>query len=336
MAGFAGNEQDGFEALMAQVEADNAVNNEPIAEAVEPVQESQAVVTQVDEQVMDSVEPEVAPQVETETPNLRQAVPQEQVTPQVDWEHKFQTVEGMLKAQSGEAKEFKATMEAKLEAERTARLEAERQLAEVPLDYESIMGEEAFDDLGEDATNGISKLIKAELAKKDMELDKLKSVIENMQDGFKQKSADEEAIKEENKGTLHDNRILAEVPDFFKLTKDQDFIKYLEAEKDPLTQIPLRTAFEDADSAYDSVIVANICKMYKAVRDQKQAGAYKLEEHVAPSINSATPEPDHKPIMKMADYNVMVEKMINQKITDAEWTNYNNAFELAKLEGRVQ
>ena len=153
------DQHDGFEALMASVESEKN-NVEQVETVVE--QTPTQVETQIDEPVQVSKPVEVAPQQVIEAPPLRQEIPQE---PSIDWEHKFKTIEGMLKARNGEVERQLATKDAEIEAERNARINAEQELAEVPLNYAEIMGDEAYDDLGEGAVDGIGKMIQAQVAK---------------------------------------------------------------------------------------------------------------------------------------------------------------------------
>jgi hypothetical protein len=337
MAGFAGNEQDGFEALMADVEsANNNVVVETGEDAPAPIVE-----TQLDVPVMqDSPIVEVAPQQVVETPVLRQESPQQEIAPVVDFEHKYKTLQGMHQADKGQADERLATLQAQLDAERNARVNAEQQLAEVPLDYAEIMGDEAYDDLGEGAVDGISKVIQAQVAKElagiKGENDQLKSIIGNLQDGFNQKSENEEALREDTESIMHDQRVTAEVPEFLSLVKDKAFAEWLGGEVDSISGASMFTVFDDADKAMNSGFVANICKLYIKQRELKQADAYDKSEHVAPSLNSTTPESVVKPVMYWKDYNSMTDRFMNQNVSDNEYVAFTNAFEQAKLDGRVQ
>ena len=333
-----GNEVDGFEALMASVEGDNQTveENANVEPAVE--QTPAKVETQVDEPVKVSEPVEVAPRTETEAPVLRQK--ETPLEPTIDWEHKFKTIEGMLKARNGEVDSILATKEAELREAKEAREEAERKLAEVPLDYAKIMGEEAYDDLGEDAVAGLSQMmdakLEAKLSAKDKKIEQLESVINNLQDGFAQKQETEIANQAKTEAQEHDNRVIAQVPEFLSYLNNNEFLVFLDAEIDPLTGASLRRTFDLADETYDSVVVANICKLFKKQQETKQANAYSKEEHLAPSTNSQTPVTVEKPMMKWADYNTMTDKLMNQQISDTEFVQFNTAFELAKSEGRVQ
>ncbi len=335
MSKFNGNEVDGFEALMTEVES-GTIDKVEVSEPI--VQEN---IQQVDEPIVKSeAQVEVAPRTVEEPSQIRQESIPQPTEPTVDYEHKFKVIEGMLKARNAEVEAILTQKEAEVEAERQARVDAEQKLAEIPLDYAEIMGEDAYDDLGEEAINGLDKMMEAKfnakMSSKDSEIDNLKSIINNLQDGFSQKSKDEEEMKIKSDANEHDRRVMQEVPEFFSYLKDGKFIAFLDTEKDRLTGLPLRKVFDDADMAFDSVIVSNICKLYKNSLEVSKEAAYKKEEHVAPSVNSQTPVSLDKPIMKWADYNKMTDRLLNQTVTDEEFTRFNQAFELAKKEGRVQ
>ena len=333
MSGYNGNFNDGFESLLAETESDKA-NVVGATQVVVPVE------TQVDVPVIqDSPKAVVAPQPVIETPVLRQEHSQP-TQPVEDWEHKFKTLQGMHQADNGKAKELQATLQSQLEAEKSARVSAEQELAKVPLNYQEIMGEEAYEDLGEGTVDGIAKLLQAERAKAEsasnVKIAQLESIIGNLQDGFEKKNEDEVAYKEENEGILHDQRVTAEVPEFLSLVKDEAFAEWLNGEVDAISGSSLLSVFDQADQNMNSGYVANICKIYLGQKEAREANAYDKTEHVAPTMNSQTPQVEMKPIMYWSEYNKITDKLMNRQISEQEFSAFNKAFELAKQDGRVQ
>jgi hypothetical protein len=350
--GFGGNVEDGFEKLMTLVE-DNEVNDSVKNVVEEPQKlentENRQHINNIEnasdkKEVKDSeVKVEVIAPIENETPIIskeshRNAPKSDEDN--VDWEHKFKTLQGIHQVDLGKAREKEATLLEQLEAERLERQIVEEKLAEIPINYAEIMGEEAFEDLGEDTVVGIDSLVKEQVSRqmqtKDAEIENLKEIIANLQYGFEEKVKVEEEVSKQAVLDRHDKAVLAEVPEFLSLLKDGEFIDWLKRSKDAVSGASMYDVFDEADKALNSDYVANICKLYLTKKREMESSSYNADEHISPELTSQTPESEPDNIMKWSDYNIMVSKYLNQKISDAEFVRFEQAFEQAKKAGRVQ
>lgn len=265
-------------AIQAQLEKAEAIEQQ-MSDAAKPpptaleTGAAQAQQAEAPPQVPPSPEPPAAPQPPAPAP-----VPQQPQQPQVDWEHKFRTVQGML-------------------SERDRRIDAlERKLsekaAEAPKPPEKPSADpKDIEDFGKDLVEMVMRNSEKLMAKYQSMLEELGGRVARLEQGVS--AANETSAFTAEQVFL--TKLGQAVPDWEQINVDQRFLGWL-SEVDPIYGQPRQAALDAASQRFDAQRVANIFLTFKrqltAVQPPSPSA---LETQVSPSASAGTPQPQPAP-----------------------------------------
>lgn len=255
--------------------------------------------------VSPSPEPPAAPQPPAPPPPPPQ---------QIDWEHKFRTVQGML-------------------SERDRRIDAlERKLsekaAEAPKPQEKPSADpKDIEDFGKDLVEMVLRNSEKHMARYQTMLEELGNRVVRLEQGVTAANETSAATAEQ----VFLTKLGQQVPDWEAINVDQRFLSWL-AEIDPIYGQPRQAALEHAASRFDAQRVVAIFKMFKQqLTAAKPPSPSALETQVSPSASAGTPQPQPAP-----NKPVFTQKQITDFYNDVARGRYRGRdADVAQIEAQI-
>lgn len=253
--------------------------------------------------VSPSPEPPAAPQPPAPPPPPPQ---------QIDWEHKFRTVQGML-------------------SERDRRIDAlERQLKEKP-EAQKPQEKPAADpkdieDFGKDLVEMVMRNSEKLMARYQALLEELGGRVVRLEQGVTVANETSAATAEQ----VFLTKLGQAVPEWEQINVDQRFLAWL-AEVDPIYGQPRQAALEAAAQRFDSQRVVNIFKAFKQQLTAQAPSPSVLETQVSPSASAGTPQPQPAP-----NKPVFTQKQITDFYNDVARGRYRGREnDVAQIEAQI-
>lgn len=260
--------------VQAQLEAADALLQQANPPAQPPQEPAQPAPADVDPP-QETVEP--APPPVTPPPAPTQA--------QIDWEHKFRTLQGLFNAEVPKLQSQVKTMAAELQAA-TARMDQVSKQPEKPAQAVDPKDAENF---GQDLVDMVHRNVRALLAG---DTEKVSTQLAQLTDRLTKVEARLEGTSSTVAVTAEEvffNRVGQLVPDWEALNTDQAFLAWL-AEVDPVYGHPRKVALAAARDALDSTRVAAVFNAFKSTRP-KPAKVDPLAAQVSPRQGAAAAPP---------------------------------------------
>lgn len=261
---------------------------------------------------------EVTPPVQaTETPapaNDSQTQP-----PTEDWEHRFKVLQGKYNSEvprfATENKELKSRLE-QLESEMT-------QLKAKP--PEPLVKQEEIDEYGEGLIDVARRIAQEELAKKQNEIDALKSQINQIS------TATTNTAKNDFFRSLD-----AIAPEWKQINEDPAFLKWLD-EVDELTGEQRQSLLSKAEASRDAALVGKFFTLFKKTSSSWAANSNNaLEQQVVPPTNKAPDTPPSKKVWTRGEIAEFYDRMRRGVVSDNDAIAIEADITAASIEGRIR
>lgn len=239
--------------------------------------------------------------------------------PQDDWEHRFKVLQGKYNSEvprfAQENKDLKSRLES-LESEMT-------QLKATP--PEPLVKQEEIDEYGEGLIDVARRIAQEELAKKQSEIDALKSQINQIS------TATTNTAKNDFFKSLN-----ALVPDWEQINADQSFLAWLD-EFDELTGETRQSLLSKAEQARDASRVSNFFTSFKKTSSSWAANSQSaLEQQVVPPTSKAPDTPPSKKVWTRGEISEFYDRVRKGAVSDADAIAIEADITAASIEGRIR
>jgi len=236
-----------------------------------------------------------------------------------DWEHRFKVLQGKYNSEvprfAQENKDLKSRLES-LESEMT-------QLKATP--PEPLVKQEEIDEYGEGLIDVARRIAQEELAKKQSEIDALKSQINQIS------TATTNTAKNDFFKSLN-----ALVPDWEQINADQSFLTWLD-ELDELTGETRQSLLSKAEQARDASRVSNFFTSFKKASSSWAANSQSaLEQQVVPPTNKAPDTPPSKKVWTRGEISEFYDRVRKGAVSDADAIAIEADITAASIEGRIR
>jgi hypothetical protein len=318
--------------VQRQLEAADAIVekiNTPAEPAADQKDEGQASATEGDQV-------EAANQPGEGNESVKPEAPQPSAQ-QVDWEHKFKTLQGLFNAEVPKLQGQVKQLNAKLQEVQTS-VEQSKAKVDLPEDTRPETNAKDVEAFGEDLVEMVQRQfsgsIKALSAKIDTLLTPLAARVQTLE---QQLQGTESAVKLTAEEVFFD-RLSKTVPDWEQLNVDQRFLNWLE-QVDPVYGEPRKAALTIARRNLD---VARVTAVFSAFKDTlpKQPKTDTLAKQISPKSGTAsvTPKPDQKPVIRESEVTAFYHDVATGKYRgrDKEMAEREAVINLALAEGRIQ
>lgn len=280
--------------------------------------------------------PQVEPQAQETAPAPQPPAPAP--TQEVNWEHKFKTLQGIFNAEVPKLQQQNKDLAAKLHDA----IERMEKLAKQPQAQESqqqpTLDPKDVENFGQDLVDMVQRQTQAVLGRVAGKIDAVVADFE------KRISQMEQALK----GTTQTVAMTAEevffsklttlVPDWEQINSNEQFLAWL-AETDPVYGQPRQAALTAAQNAMDVNRVANVFKAFKALLPQ-QPKTDPLAKQVSPkSAAAAAPQaPADKPVITQQQVQAFYHEVATGKYRgrEAEAQRLEQMINEAMAEGRIR
>lgn len=238
---------------------------------------------------------------------------------QDDWEHRFKVLQGKYNSEvprfAQENKDLKTRLE-QLESEVT-------QLKATP--PEPLVKQEEIDEYGEGLIDVARRIAQEELAKKQSEIDALKSQINQI------------STATTNTATNDFFRSLdAIAPEWKQINEDPAFLKWLD-EIDELTGEPRQSLLSKAEQSRDASRVGKFFTSFKKTSSSWAASSTNaLEQQLVPPTSKAPDTPPSKKVWTRGEIAEFYDRMRRGVVTDADAIAIEADITAASIEGRIR
>ena len=311
-------------AVQRQVEAAEAL----LAESTQ----SETAVLEAQPPAETPVEP--APQVQPPAQEAQVQAPP--AAPDVDWAHKFKTLQGIFNTEVPKLQQQNKELNARLQ-DAIERMEKLAQQPKAPEPTQNVLDPKDVDNFGQDLVEMVQRQTQSVLGKFAGKVDAVVADFE------KRISQMEQALK----GTSQTVAVTAEemfftkltslVPDWEQVNSSDQFLAWL-AETDPVYGQPRQAALNAAQQAMDVGRVANVFKAFKALLPPT-AKADPLAKQVSPKGSAtAAPAPTDKPIITQKQVEAFYHDVATGRYRgrDAEVQRLEQMINEAMAENRIR
>lgn len=317
-------------AVQRQVEAAEALlaeSNKPVATAPQENPPAEAPAEPA---------PQVEPQAQETAPAPQPPAPAPSTD--VNWEHKFKTLQGIFNAEVPKLQQQNKELNAKLHEaiDRVEKLAQQPKPQDTP--QQPTLDPKDVDNFGQDLVEMVQRQTQAVLGRVAGKMDAVVADFE------KRISQVEQALK----GTTQTVAMTAEevfftkltglVPDWEQINGDEQFLAWL-AETDPVYGQPRQAALTSAQNAMDVNRVANVFKAFKALLPQPPK-VDPLAKQVSPkSAAAAAPQaPTEKPVITQKQVQTFYHEVATGKYRgrEVEAQRLEQMINEAMAEGRIR
>lgn len=315
-------------AVQRQVEAAEALlaeSNKPVEapapEAQPPAEASAEPAPQVDQPVQEA--PVQAPKAPAPTQ-------------EVDWRHKFNTLQGIFNSEVPKLQQQNKELSARLQ-DAIERMEKLAQQPKAPEPQQTVLDPKDVENFGQDLVEMVQRQTQATLGKIAGKMDAVVADFEKriaqMEQALKGTSQTVATTAEE----VFFTKLTALVPDWEQINANEGFLNWL-AETDPVYGQPRQAALTAAQQAMDVNRVANVFKAFKALTPQ-QPKTDPLAKQVSPKGSaSAPPAPTEKPVITQQQVQAFYHDVATGKYRgrEAEVQRLEQMINEALAEGRIR
>lgn len=239
---------------------------------------------------------------------------------QDDWEHRFKVLQGKYNSEvprfAHENKELKTRLET---------LEVELEQLKNAKPVESLVKPEEIEQYGEGLIDVARRIAQEELAKKQTEIDALKSQLTQVQQTTTQ------TVQKDFFKTLGEL-----VPAWQQINEDPGFLKWLD-EIDELTGAARHALLSQAEQSRDAVRVAKFFQTYQKASSTWAANSNAaLEQQVVPQTNKAPDAPPAKKIWTRGEIKVFYDRLRRGEVSDSDAIAIEADITAAQIEGRIR
>lgn len=317
-------------AVQRQVEAAEALLAESNKPVEAPSPDNQATPTPVE--AATQVEPQVQEPAQAPQP------PAPAPTQEVDWAHKFKTLQGIFNAEvpklQQQNKELNARLQEAIERMEKLAQQPKPQEAQQPLSLDP----KDVDNFGQDLVEMVQRQTQAVLGRVAGKMDAVVADFE------KRISQMEQALKGTTQAVASTaeevffSKLSTLVPDWEQVNANEQFLAWL-AETDPVYGQPRQAALTAAQNAMDVNRVANVFKAFKALLPQ-QPKVDPLAKQVSPkSAAAAAPQAQvEKPVITQQQVQAFYHELATGKYRgrEAEAQRLEQMVNEAMAEGRIR
>lgn len=283
---------------------------------------------------------EQATQVEPQTQETAQAPQAPAPTSDVNWEHKFKTLQGIFNAEVPKLQQQNKELNARLHdaIERMEKLAQQPKPQEAP-QQQPTLDPKDVEDFGHDLVEMVQRQTQAVLGSVAKKMDAVVSDFEKriaqLEQALKGTSQTVAMTAEE----VFFSKLTVQVPDWEQINADERFLAWL-AETDPVYGQPRQAALTSAQNAMDVGRVANVFKAFKDTLPKQVAPkADPLAKQVSPKGSaSAPPAPTDKPVITQQQVQTFYHDVATGKYRgrDAEVQRLEQMINEALAEGRIR
>lgn len=316
-------------AVQRQVEAAEALlaeSNKPVETPAEAQPPTESVVAQ----------PAANEPTAQETAPVSPPPPPAQ--PEVDWAHKFKTLQGLFNAEVPKLQQQNKELNARLQ-EAIERMEKLANKPQAPENQQQpTLNPKDVEDFGQDLVEMVQRQTRATLGAVAQKMDAVVADFEKrlvqLEQSLKGTSQTVAVTAEE----MFFTKLAALVPDWEQVNQDERFLAWL-AETDPVYGQPRQAALNAAQQAFNVERVANVFKAFKSTLPQAPK-TDPLAKQVSPkgSAASAPQAPTEKPIITQQQVSAFYHDVATGKYRgrEAEVARLEQMVNEAMAEGRIR